>query len=725
MEIPFVVPSRTSQPGFAVGPNGQTHPRPRPQPQPQQRPVIKSPYAAGIGFRPDIQGLRAVAVLLVLASHAGLSLFAGGYVGVDVFFVLSGFLITSLLVKEMHETGRISIAGFFARRARRILPAASLVLIATLIASWVWFPVTRIQEVMQDAFMTVIYIVNYRFVVESVEYLNADAMPSPFQQYWSLAVEEQFYMVWPLLLLAVLALAGRNALKATRTAVWVVAGVIALSLVASVAVTQAAQPVAYFATHTRVWELAAGAIIALTLPTWKRVPGAVAAILALIGLAAIVAAGVLYDDATPFPGYTAMLPVVGTMLVIVAGTGVVGGPNVVGRLLSTAPFQFVGKISYSLYLWHWPILIIGPLALGVESSLMLNLVLLMAAFAISQLSYAYVETPVRNGRLLKSSSLWGLVTGICCSLLSLAVLLTLTVTVPKTSAEPPAPVEAASDEAESLSRLERAALITAVPDDLNPSLLEVNNDQPVIYDDGCHLDFDQTTAPDHCIYGAETSDVTVVLIGDSHAAQWFPALERIAEDEGWQLIVRTKSACTPVSVPVYNSSLEQVYWQCSEWRENVFNELDRLRPDLVVLGSTDSMPAVDGTDAERDGIWLDGWSETLERVLAVSGEVVAIADTPWGNDVIPDCVALHPASVDKCNIDPAEGVRKADRRTAAMALQQEAGVTVIDPLGWFCLEDVCPVIVDSILVFRDKHHVSTPYMLTLTELFKEELPGLS
>ncbi|GAB3993644.1 hypothetical protein GCM10029992_05860 [Glycomyces albus] len=312
----------------------------------------------GTGFRPDIQGLRAVAVTLVLLSHAGFAFASGGYVGVDVFFVISGFLITSLLVKELFDTGGISLAGFFSRRARRILPAATVVTVASVVGVWLWFPITRFEEVMRDAFTVVTYVVNYRFVVESNEYLNADQMPSPFQQYWSLAVEEQFYLLWPLLLLALLVWCKRIPRKAVNAAIALTVTIFVLSLIASVLVTESSRSTAYYATHTRAWELAAGALLALTLPTWKKIPQAVAFLLGLAGLAAIAAAAYAYDGQTAFPGYTALLPVAGTMLLIAAGTG--KGANHVSALLSTGPFQLVGKLSYSLYLWHWPVLILFP-----------------------------------------------------------------------------------------------------------------------------------------------------------------------------------------------------------------------------------------------------------------------------------------------------------------------------------------------------------------------------
>lgn len=697
---------------------------PAPAPAPVRTPSVER--WEGTGFRTDIQGLRAVAVVLVLLSHAGVPFFDGGYVGVDVFFVLSGFLITSLLIKEVFDTGRISLAGFYARRARRILPAASAVTIATVVGAWLWFPVSRLEAVMQDAFTVIVYVVNYRFIAQQTEYLNADQMPSPFQQYWSLAVEEQFYVVWPLLLIGLLSLVGRAPRKLVSAGLAACTVIFAISLILSVFVTEQSQPTAYYAAHTRAWELAAGAVLALTLPTWRKTPKAMAWTLGIAGLAMVIAAGVMYTEDTAFPGYTALLPVVGTMLVIVAGTS--GAAHPVGALLGSGPFQFVGKISYSLYLWHWPILILIPLAADAESSVLLNTVLILSTFAVAQLSYAYIEEPIRKARKLKSGNLWGLLIGVVCSLLAIGMILTFTVVFSKTAAADD-PVDMGEvDQDQSVSQLEQRLTegleTETVPDTLTPSLAGAYEDKPITYAQGCHVNAGVSALPDGCVYGDPDSETMVVLVGDSHAAQWFPALESIAAENGWALLSRTKSSCTPVSVPIESTGESGEDTACWDWKRNVFAEIDELEPELVIIGNADVTPVIsNGGDPVQQ--WEDGWTDTLARVTASAGAVVTFADTPWATDqAAADCLSLHQDDVRACVEEEPYVFKEQERRQAGIEAAEAAGVPVIDPRSWFCVADGCPLIVNDVLVYRDTHHMTTPYSLSLAGVLEASLPAL-
>ena len=312
-------------------------------------------------FRADVEGLRAVAVLAVVVYHAGLSQVGGGFVGVDVFYVLSGFLITGLLWEELQTTAGLRLGAFYGRRARRLLPAAVLVLMVTLVASWVWLSPLQARGAARDAAAAALYVANYRFALQRTDYL-ADASPSPLQHYWSLGVEEQFYLLWPVLLLVVFVAGRRLRTPSSAGAVAVLALAGAGSLALSLRLTAVSEPWAFFSLPTRAWELAAGGLVALSASTLRRLPGVAAATLGWLGLEAIAWSMTRFSAATPFPGIAALLPVGGTAAVLAAGCAAPRlGP---GRVLGWRPLQAGGKLSYSWYLWHWPPLILAPAVAG-------------------------------------------------------------------------------------------------------------------------------------------------------------------------------------------------------------------------------------------------------------------------------------------------------------------------------------------------------------------------
>ena len=336
-------------------------------------------------FRPDIEGLRAVAVALVVLFHADVPGVAGGYVGVDVFFVISGFLITSLMLREVAETGELSLIAFYARRARRILPAAALVLVTTLITSYYWLGFLRGDEISEDVTWSALFAANYRFAGQGIDYLAAQGAVSPVQHFWSLAVEEQFYFVWPAAIVFLIWLGFRWALG-----YWLAAAV-ALSL--TYAIWQNGTW-AYFSPATRAWELGAGCLLALVATKLDRIPYRLASAMAGVGLALIVVAALTYDELTAFPGYAAALPVIATVLVL-AGRG----DSVLGR----RPLLWLGRLSYSFYLWHWPVLVIAEQVHGEPLPAGTRALLVLGSLALAAATYFGLENPIRrNGTLSRS-----------------------------------------------------------------------------------------------------------------------------------------------------------------------------------------------------------------------------------------------------------------------------------------------------------------------------------
>ncbi len=355
---------------------------------------VGRPVTAAGGRRADIEGLRAIAVLLVVFFHASIVGFTGGFVGVDVFFVISGFLITGLMLREIGETGTLSLPSFYARRARRILPAAAVVLLVTVAVSVVLLPPLLVPGAATDAAAAALFVSNVGFAAQATDYFAASQTPSPILHFWSLGVEEQFYLLWPVIVFVV----ARGALRPGRRVGAIVAAIAVVSFVLALWLTSVNQPWAFFSLPTRAWELGLGALLAVAGTRFERIPGPAAAVAGWTGIALIAIAAVAIGEATPFPGMAALLPTVGAALVIVAGSRATRfGP---ARCLGTAIPRFFGRISYSLYLWHWPVLVIPVIALGVPLPLWERLVLIGISIALAAATQRWVEEPIRRGRVV-------------------------------------------------------------------------------------------------------------------------------------------------------------------------------------------------------------------------------------------------------------------------------------------------------------------------------------
>jgi peptidoglycan/LPS O-acetylase OafA/YrhL len=692
---------------------------------PRQR-IGASPVlaATSTGYRPDIEGLRAVAVLLVVLSHVGVPALAGGFVGVDVFFVISGYLITSLLLRESAATGRIAIGAFYARRALRLLPASCLVLVATVAGFRLWLPAVRVDEFARDALAAVSYSANFRFAWTGTDYLNAGNTPSPFQHFWSLAVEEQFYLVWPLLIAGTAVLFRRR----RRALAVVLAVLIAVSYSLSITETVRSAPWAYFGPHTRAWELGLGALLAVAATRMTNIPVRVAAALGWLGLVAIGGAALTFDDGTAYPGRLAAVPVLGAAAVIAAGIG--GRPlRGAGALLEMSPMLTVGRLSYSWYLWHWPVLMIGPAALGRAGTLRDNLLLAAGALGLAWVTYRFVEDPVRHGEFLRRRPARGIAVGAACSATVVAAALLVgalphEVPVGAPTDDLRTAVDRSGDPARVLTEyLARAPLEHTLPGNLTPSIDRVGYDKPPVYGDGCHVESAATEAPPGCFYGDLRSGTTVVLFGDSHAAQWFPALLRIAVQRHWRLLSLTKSACSAADVPIYHETLKRTYTECQAFHRSVLARIGQLSPDLVVVGSSFDYRLADRV-RDPAAQWLAGWDKTFGDLRATGAAVAAITDTPYPNSRVPSCLAQRPTEIAKCATSVQSALRGPEQRALFRTYGLTTTVTVVDPVSWLCGQ-TCPAVLGNTVVYRDNSHLSTAYAELLAPLLDKRLPQLS
>jgi peptidoglycan/LPS O-acetylase OafA/YrhL len=700
------------------------------------------------GLRPDIQGLRALAVLAVIADHT----FAyphGGFVGVDVFFVISGFLITGLLLREHERKGRISFTDFYRRRARRILPLAVLVLITTVAASWALFNGGRAMKVTEDALWSLVFGTNWHLALIGTDYMQSDGVVSPLQHFWSLAVEEQFYVVWPWLIVLILGtLAGRLGWQHGRARLLLIA-VMVVFVTASIAFamweTANAPTIAYFSTFSRAWELGIGAFLAASAGAVSRLPQAVRPVLAYIGLAGILWSVFAITPEMPFPGPWALVPVLATALLIAAGTG--------GRVRYLAPLtnpvsRYIGDISYSLYLWHFPVIVLFGAILPVEGPLLFGAILAGAGL-MSVLSYHLLEDPIRKSNWLEPKSKRGALSADAkekAAIGGLVALVLLTTCVvggalaQDAAARSGAPVAAPQPlattgkdvpktlENEHTAKIDAALGVDVWPE-LVPSVDALGQDSKVRewVVDGClggdlrDLETDIAKA-ETCVYGDPAAAKTAVVVGDSIAISYVPAIREALEPQGYKVVVYTMQLCPAITVTVMRDDKSQ-HPRCDPFRQWAFEKVKSSKPDLLIL--SDSIDAsrrlaskAEGTAAVME--WQNGATETLANVTGAAGRIVML-DPPPGGKGLQECVTRLSKPAD-CVISPDKRYDELYNavRNAAAAMQDE-NIDVIRTRDWFCSGNYCPGFVGTTPVYADKSHLTSSYSSTLGPLFASAL----
>lgn len=664
------------------------------------------------GFRADIQGLRAVAVLLVVLNHAGVPGLGGGYVGVDVFFVISGFLITGQLAKELDRTGRISLLGFYARRARRLLPPATLVVVTSLAFAYFFMPFSQLVSLTKDAMYAAVYGINYHLAVEGVQYSNASEPPSAFQHFWSLAVEEQFYFVWPLLMM-VCAFLGRRRLRRVLL-IFAIIAVCAVTLKLAIVTTPTDSSMAYFGIQTRAWELGIGALVALMSSAFAGMSDGLARVLGWGGLLAVVGSAFLYTEATPFPGSAALLPVLGTAAIIVAGTRSVDR-SVETRLLSKGPMQYMGRASYTWYLWHWPMLILIPLWWGRELVLWERLEVVFLAFWFAVLTYFLENASARSVWRAGRWVLTGL--GLSATMAAAAALVAMLVpSLEGTGAAQAAVKLDVADQALVTRAISESLAITKVPSNLTPKLKNAAYDAPKDVGLGCIADLDAVTS-DLCVYGDRNGQRTAVLLGDSHADQWMGALHPWAMKSGWKLVELTKAACPVSRLPVYSADLKRMYTECQEFQSWRLEQVARMKPELIIASSSD---AVGLSKDHPPGVWSEATVAEL-RALSLAGDsrMVYVGDSPYLQEDGLGCIEKNLDDARACEYSRSlatqpewgQAYDQLRRKTTA------AGFAYVDTRNFFCIEDRCPLIVKNMLTHRDQGHVTNTYATWLAPMF--------
>lgn len=648
-----------------------------------------------MAHRDDIQGLRAVAVLLVVLAHAGVPFLQGGFVGVDVFFVLSGYLITGLLLAQAAKHGRIALGDFYVRRARRILPAAALTLVVTDLAARHLLNFVRAREAVSDSIWAGLFGVNVHFAQQGSDYFNQGQPPSPFLHFWTLSVEEQFYLVWPSLLALVLLV------TAARRRLLVVVGAIGLASLAWSILDTAGSPVtAYFSTFARAWELALGAALVI----WAPRPRAG---LGWLGLAAIGCAAVLFSSATPFPGYAALLPAVGAALVIAGGA----------RGLSCAPLRYVGDRSYAYYLWHWPVLVIAAEYAGHELSVGVKLLLVGAAFVLSIVSYGSFENPIRRMRApaLRGAFLLPASAAIVVSLVAFLSLRSLGETAGRideaaAAVRPAALVKDAPMRAKPLPAVVAAVRAAErgapIPWPLTPPVGSLRGDF-YSFPDGCTA-AGHATSSKICRLGDRSSRKTIVVIGDSHAQMWMPAILELARRDSWVVVPFVRLGCIPRT------------WtrrgECRDWYRWAKRRASGLRPDVALVVASWA-----GTYDPPRAIRPVALLSTAMRRSARSVMVVGDPSSQKRDPV--DCLLAKGATMKTCTSLQRKVQAQTDGAIAADA--ERNGVGFIDARAWLCARArrsphrfLCPLVVNKTITALDRGHISKTYALELAAPFR-------
>ncbi|HJR90546.1 MAG TPA: acyltransferase family protein [Aeromicrobium sp.] len=690
--------------------------------QPRGRPLPDGSVGRGRDFRADIEGLRAVAVLSVMVYHVAPGLMPGGFVGVDIFFVISGFLITSHLASEHVRTGRISLPGFYARRALRLIPAATVTLVGTAVAVALFVPRAFWSQFGGDLIAAAFYGVNWTLAAQSVDYLAEDNAVSPVQHFWSLAVEEQYYLIWPVLMLAAALLAGL--FKQTKRRGFAAMGVLVIAASAGWAMFEFQQqnPAAYFVTTTRLWELAVGSVVAIIYPRLLRATSG-NAVTTFVGLVAIVASMWVIQETLQWPSPWAILPIAGAALVL-GGGGT--STTWTERVLGIAPLVWIGGLSYSLYLWHWPVVVVAEQVVG-KTGVVQAVAVLVTSFVLAWLTRVMVENPLRFHPWLRARARNGILVGAVGALLSAAAGGVLMLAGSANSAERAVRAPGA------------AVLRTPVSDTpvdelrwigqpMTPLPGDALDDVPELYADDCQPPVYRSEVR-ICTYGDRHADRTIAMIGDSKIMQWQPAIERLAEQRHYKLILMTKNACAFADAPaVLNRAT--AYPACDQWREPAFAALEKYKPEVVFTGqgATTAFP-LNSSSQER---LTDGLARMYDKLRVAGFPTVIIGDNPSPEESIPQCLQVHTKDPSRCAFTPEQGpAGSSPLQLAAIARLggtrvnsdgqvspgKDTDLIYVDMTDAICPRQLerCPPVIGNVLVYRQGTHITATYVSTLTK----------
>jgi peptidoglycan/LPS O-acetylase OafA/YrhL len=664
-------------------------------------------------FLPEIQVLRAVAVTLVVLYHYWPGTLTGGYVGVDAFFVISGYLITSHLLREADRTGTVVLWAFYARRARRLLPASIFVLLFVAVGTFLFLPTDLWASTAHEVTASGFYVQNLWLASKAVTYSASNDVASPVQHYWSLSAEEQFYLVWPGLIIISCVLARRWLRGHATTAVAVTLLLVTLgSFAVSVWATQTHRAAAYFITPTRAWEFGAGALVVLLMRKWA--PSlALARLLRWLGLVALLASAWLFSSATPFPGYAAALPVIATAAIIVAGDTGRADPS--DRVFRLPPVQWLGDVSYSVYLWHWPLLVFAPYVLHHDLRTPELVALILLCLVISGLSKRFVEDGMHfwprlttTPRATLSAAGAGM---LVVALVSGTQVYEVGARERQTAAQladvsgspcfGAAAMENRARCPEALTALPMATITTAdAPWAPQPGCRGTGSDPSVVT----------------CFWGKGKPSRVVALIGDSHAEHWRGALNRIAKAKNWQLIEMFASGCpaTYASSVVFEGRARDGD-VCRTWTTKATAKLKALAPDDIITTAY-----VQENVFEPAGSGPAGFENVWRQWLRFT-RVTVLRDIPTtAGRSSPQCLAINAGEPQACANPRSKVLTDDDMMRAARSMRHE--VNLVDLSDNFCDAARCYAVIGAASVYYDYDHMSMQFSATLASALLRTLP---
>lgn len=698
--------------------------------------------------RADVQGLRAVAVALIVLSTLDVSVVPGGFVGIDVFLTLTGFLVTASLLLEANDRRGIDVLRFYARRARRLLPLATLVLLATLVATYFLIDDNdRVGGIASESLWAAGLVANWKYVRNGVGYFDITPT-SPVQHFWAISLGEQFFVLWPILLVLILFLGARRR-SFQRTYVHrpsgrrvVLLGLVVFLLAAgslALARTSAeAGGVAYFSTATRLWELAVGALLALAARRLRSLPDPVKAALSWVGLAGIIAAALLLDREDAFPGTPALLPVLATLLVLAGG---IDGPGYgADGLLSLLPLRWLGDRAYGIYLWHLPVLVLAAAYVKRELSLGQASIVMVGVLVLAAITYSFYERPLRSGPpfnrgrlalILWPASIAAVTVVVLVSLDAVSAAPPVVASPPSTTAPtptasttpstttPPPPGQSISDGI--VSTLELAdggdPVSSRVLNKLGGLAADTWTD-----DAPCISAFGSTTS-DVCHYGPKDADQTMVIFGDEHAAMWIPTLRQVAVDNGWTFYYFVKAQCTASGGRLLDAVRQNREDECDSWRDWAIGQITDLAPDLTLVADNQTVTLTgEGDDRlsqdEQNTAWEAGMLDTLQTLGKSLPRVVAFSAVPRGPDPVV-CLDADNVQIADCTFLYGRGTKSRDTGTQRAVATSNTGFLDVTPL--LCSEDRCPPFNTTDLIYSAPGQLTRSYAVKLAPAVADAL----